>query len=89
MYFITNSKRAVGDSQETTYERYHRDPFHDGNKRTGYTVAAMFLLANGYDLLRAEDPAARVVYFERVAAGSVPTEELAGFYRHNTTGRIV
>ncbi len=63
-------------------------PFQDGNKRTGYNSAALFLLANGHDLQRAEDPAQRVTFFERVADGKVSLEELAQFYRDNTTERV-
>lgn len=65
----------------------HNHPFNDGNKRTGYNTAALFLLVNGHDLRRADDPARRVTFFEQVAAGAVPIEELAQFYRDNSTER--
>lgn len=63
-------------------------PFVDGNKRTGYNAAALFLLANGYRLQVALDADQRVAFFEKVAAGSVATEELAQFYRETTVRRI-
>ena len=62
-------------------------PFNDGNKRTGYNTAAMFLRANGRDLQPADDPKQRVEFFERVANGAVPIEELSQFYRDNTVER--
>jgi death on curing protein len=66
----------------------HNHPFTDGNKRTGYTTAAMFLLSNGYELQVADDPGQRVALFERVAAGAVETNDLAQFYRDNTRKRL-
>lgn len=65
----------------------HNHPFNDGNKRTGYAAANLFLSRNGHDLQQADDPEQRVTFFEQVAAGAVPIGELAQFYRDNTTER--
>jgi death on curing protein len=66
----------------------HNHPFTDGNKRTGYNTAAMFLLSNGYELQVADDPEQRVALFEQVAAGTVATNDLAQFYRDKTRKRL-
>ncbi len=58
-------------------------PFHDGNKRTGYATAAMFLKANGHELIVGE-AAQWVKLFEAVAAGGVGVDQLSEFYRENT-----
>ncbi len=61
-------------------------PFIDGNKRTAYTAAGLFLYVHGYHLIIASVPAP-IAFFERVAAGQVSLAELAEFYRHHTTPR--
>ncbi len=61
-------------------------PFIDGNKRTAYTAAGLFLYVHGYHLIVSSVPA-QIVLFERVATGQVSLEELAEFYRHHTTPR--
>ena len=58
-------------------------PFSDGNKRTAYAVADLFLYENRYDLNR-EQGREQTTLFETLAAGIVSREELAEFYRHNT-----
>jgi len=57
--------------------------FVDGNKRTAYSVAGLFLHLNGLVL---EIPSAeeQIKLFENVAAGNVSREELAAFYKANT-----
>ncbi len=59
-------------------------PFVDGNKRTAYAVAGLFLYLNGLTL-QIPDTKAQITLFENVAAGHVSKEELAEFYRSNTT----
>ena len=61
-------------------------PFNDGNKRTAHTCAALFLMANGYEL-QVGDEAAHLALFEDLAAGKVTHEELTAFYRDNVTER--
>ena len=61
-------------------------PFIDGNKRTAYAAAGLFLYAHGYTL-NVTSVAAQIAFFERVAAGQVSLEELAEFYRQQTTPR--
>ena len=53
--------------------------FHDGNKRTAYVVARLFLLLHGCDL-HAPD-VERVLVFERLGKGEVGERELAGWLR--------
>ena len=60
--------------------------FVDGNKRTAYSVAGLFLYLNGLELnITSTD--ADIKLFEDVASGIVSGEQLAEFYRKNTTGR--
>lgn len=59
-------------------------PFVDGNKRTAYAIAGLFLYLNGLTL-QIPDTEAQITLFENVAAGHVSKEELAEFYRSNTT----
>jgi death-on-curing protein len=59
-------------------------PFVDGNKRTAYAVAGLFLFLNGL-ALQIPDTKEQITLFENVAAGHVSKEELAEFYRSNTT----
>lgn len=54
-------------------------PFVDGNKRTAAVVSETFLLVNGY-ALGASD-AELVVAFLALAAGELPEEELADWFR--------
>lgn len=58
-------------------------PFVDGNKRTAYAVAGLFLYLNGL-ILQIPDAQAQITVFENVAAGHVSKEEVAEFYRSNT-----
>ena len=53
--------------------------FHDGNKRTAYVVARLFLLLHGCDI-KAPD-VERVLVFERLGKGEVGERELAGWLR--------
>ena len=58
-------------------------PFVDGNKRTGYIVAGLFLQVNRYKLAIL-DQQAQISFFEDVAAGLISENELAAYYRENT-----
>lgn len=62
-------------------------PFHDGNKRAGFSAADMFLFLNGRDLQPAIDQEQRVRFFEGVASGTISREELSQFYRDNSIDR--
>jgi len=57
--------------------------FNDGNKRTAYQTADLFLYKNGYDL-GIKDEKEQISFFEAFAAGQVSREEMAEFYRQNT-----
>ncbi|MEZ4618775.1 MAG: type II toxin-antitoxin system death-on-curing family toxin [Caldilineaceae bacterium] len=61
-------------------------PFIDGNKRTAYAAAGLFLFANGY-LLNIPSVSAQIRLFENLSMGQVSREELAQFYRDNTRPR--
>jgi death on curing protein len=60
-------------------------PFADGNKRTGWVVARLFLADNGYHLRF--DPADAVRTIESVAAGTVTESELARWFRQSIINR--
>jgi death-on-curing protein len=61
-------------------------PFVDGNKRTAYVVAELFLALNGVRLTSSD--AEGVLTFVALAAGDLLEEDLAGWFRANTR-RIV
>lgn len=54
-------------------------PFVDGNKRTAWTVANVFLALNGLELTFDDIDAIRTV--ERLAAGELSEDELADWFR--------
>ena len=53
-------------------------PFIDGNKRTAFTIAALFLELNGH-LLTAPEPEATII-FENLAGGLLSEEALASWF---------
>jgi death on curing protein len=53
--------------------------FADGNKRSGWVIARLFLADNGYNLRF--DPANAVVTMESVAAGTLSESDLAEWFR--------
>lgn len=59
--------------------------FIDGNKRTAFVAAELFLLLNGYQLLA--DDAGSVVTMLAVAAGDMTESDLAAWLREHTTRR--
>lgn len=60
-------------------------PFIDGNKRTGFVAAELFLSLNGYDLLA--NDANCVVTMLGVAAGDVSEETFAAWLRTHAVPR--
>lgn len=58
-------------------------PFVDGNKRTAFVAAALFLRINGYR--PSADQAEAAVAFVRLAAGEMSEDELAEWLRANST----
>jgi death on curing protein len=54
-------------------------PFVDGNKRTAFAAAGVFLGLNGYDFNIPEAEAVRVIL--EVASGKLSEEDLAAWYR--------
>lgn len=61
-------------------------PFADGNKRTAYGVAGIFLYENGYDF-GIKVVKEQIKFFENFAAGNVSREEMAESYRENSQAR--
>ncbi len=61
-------------------------PCIDGNKRTAYAAAGLFLYANGYTL-DVLSVAEQISLFENLAMGQASREDLAQFYRQNTQQR--
>jgi death-on-curing protein len=60
-------------------------PFVDGNKRTGWVVARLFLAHNGYQL--EFDPHDAVRTIENLAAGILSESELANWFREGMQRR--
>ncbi len=60
-------------------------PFIDGNKRTAFAAAGMFLEANGYELGVEKDNEQEILFLQ-LADGKVSRAELAEWYRQNTKG---
>lgn len=58
-------------------------PFVDGNKRTAAVVSETFLMLNGYNL--DVNDAELVVVFLALAAGDLPEDELAVWFREHLT----
>jgi len=58
--------------------------FVDGNKRTAYATADMFLYQNGYDL-GIKSAAGQIALFEALATGQTSRDQLAEFYRLNSS----
>lgn len=61
------------------YGLVRNHPFADGNKRTGWVVARLFLADNGYRF--GSDPADAVRTMESVAAGTLSESALADWFR--------
>ena len=59
-------------------------PFVDGNKRTAWVVARLFLALNGYRM--AFGPAEAVATVEALAAGTLDEAGLAAWFRGRMTG---
>jgi len=55
-------------------------PFADGNKRTAAVISETFLVLNGYDMPNTSD-AEVAAAFIALAAGEVPEDELADWFR--------
>ena len=75
--YVDADAAALAASYAYGLARNH--PFTDGNKRTGWVVARLFLADKGC-LLRF-DPADAVRVMESVAAGTVTESELAEWFR--------
>jgi death-on-curing protein len=58
-------------------------PFMDGNKRTAFVVAVMFLILNGYTINHSEDNAVRTIL--AVADGSMNERDVAAWFREGMT----
>jgi death on curing protein len=58
-------------------------PFVDGNKRTAWVLARLFLALNGETIKFAPDDAIKIVL--ALAAGALSEEELADWFRQHTS----
>lgn len=58
-------------------------PFVDGNKRTAFAAAGIFLEDNGYQLAVEKDNEQEILFLN-LAEGKVSRAELAEWYRENT-----
>lgn len=67
------------------YGLVRKHPFADGNKRTGWVVARLFLADNGFRLQF--DPAEAVRTMEALAAGAVSERKLAAWFRSRIPSR--
>lgn len=82
--FYTYGEQNIFELAATYAEGIARNhPFADGNKRTAYGAAGLFLYQNGYDL-DVKDVKEQITFFENFAAGNVSREEMAEFYRENS-----
>lgn len=70
---------AYALAAEYAYGLARNHAFVDGNKRTAYVTARLFLVLHGLDL-RAPD-VERVLVFERLGKGEVGVEELGAWLR--------
>lgn len=61
-------------------------PFIDGNKRTAFAAAGMFLEDNGYRLESEKDNEQETLFL-KLAEGKVSREELAEWYRQSTQNK--
>jgi death-on-curing protein len=76
---------AVALAAAYAYGIVRNHPFVDGNKRTGWVVARLFLVSNGYRL--EFDPHDAVRTIERLAAGKLSEPELGKWFRQRTHRR--
>jgi death-on-curing protein len=60
----------------------HNHPFFDGNKRTAWVVAEVFLLKHGYRLVASNQDGVEIML--AFAAGTISEENLSTWYRKNT-----
>lgn len=61
-------------------------PFHDGNKRTGFMVAAVFLEVNGYELTATEESVVENTL--GLAAGRLKERDYATWLKENSSRRL-
>ncbi len=59
-------------------------PFVDGNKRTAWVLARLFLRLNGVELVFDQSEAVRIML--ALAAGEVSEDELAAWFRERISG---
>jgi death on curing protein len=61
------------------YGLLRNHPFSDGNKRTGYTLAIVFLLDNGFSFTGSDIESVEAML--AVAAGTMGEDDLAAWFR--------
>lgn len=65
---------------------FRNHAFIDGNKRTGFVAAVMFLRLNGYQLVA--DDASKVLTVLAVAAGNITEAEFATWIRQHAIKKV-
>lgn len=87
MHYYHDPKPDIADlAASYAYGIVKNHPFVDGNKRTAFVVANLFLRLNGTTLHALQEQ--KYVMFLGLASGQVTEEELAAFIRNNMTAII-
>jgi death-on-curing protein len=68
-----------------TFGIVRNHPFFDGNKRTGFVLAVLFLEINGHNFVATEEAAAQAVI--SLAAGTMDESAFAAWIRGNASRR--
>jgi len=78
---------AAALAASCAYGPVRNHDFSDGNKRTAWVIARLFLADNGYRLRFDHIGAARMV--EALAAGKMDEKQLAEWFRERTTAEKI
>ena len=78
-----NQPDAAAPAAAYAFGILRNHPFTDGNKRTAWVLARLFLALNRYEL--AFEPADAVMTVEAAAAGGITESKLARWFRERCT----
>jgi death-on-curing protein len=76
---VYGSPDAANLAAAYAYGLLRNHPFSDGNKRTGYALAIVFLLDNGLAFTGSDIESVETM--QAVAAGTISEDELAAWFR--------
>ncbi len=76
---VYGSPDAAALAAAHAYGLLRNHPFSDGNKRTGYALALVFLLDNGFAFTGSDIESVETML--EVAAGTMSEDELAAWFR--------